>query len=429
MFEEAPRPSESVWASPGDLDDQLARYFASDPKILADPYPMYRALRAQGPLHQTTSMAVVSRHKDVKAVALDSEHFPSDYISRGSRMQRVRAQFSADDRALFDEYIGYEAYVLTRTAGDNHHRLRGFAQGGFTPRRIATLDQRVQSYAAELLPKSPSTEPLDFTKFATQLPLLVMMDLLDFPLADAELVRDWSARIGNYKGEFDPPRLRAAHSAVGEFTEYIDRVLDQHRQGTRTSELVAGMVDAHTADRLSSVELAVICASLLLAGHVTSSHLIGNGLLELLSAPEQWRLLCADPDLASSAVEELLRYVSPVQWTGRVAAPGATVDSVDIPEGTTVFMLNGSANRDETVFPDADRLDIRRPAKKDHLAFGIALHFCLGAPLARLEGETVFRTIATRFPGTRLAVDRTELTWGGNSAFRGPKELPIVLAR
>jgi cytochrome P450 len=428
MYERPERVLVSSGDSRNDVDDLLVRFFASDPKVLADPYPMYRELRSGGPVHMTKTMAVVARHKDVMAIALDPGRFAPDYVNRGSRMLDVRARLLPKDRVLFDEYISYEKYILTRISGEDHRRLRAVAQGAFTPRRVATLGEKVETYLAELLPDSPSTEPYDYAKLAADLPLFVMMDLLDFPRSDAHMIRDWTRSIGNYKGEYNPTALREAHRAVAEFTEYIDHVLDQHRRGIRNSELIASMFDAHAADRLKSLELAILCASLLIAGHETTSHLIANGLLELLSVPEQWRLLCADPGLAASTVEELLRYVSPVQWTGRVAEAGAAVDSVEIPEGTTVFIFNASANRDESIFADADALDIRRPAKRDHLAFGIAQHYCLGAPLARLEGEIVFRTIASRFPNTELAVDRAELTWGGNSMLRGPKELPVVFA-
>jgi cytochrome P450 len=187
------------------------------------------------------------------------------------------------------------------------------------------------------------------------------------------------------------------------------------------------MVDAHTDERLTALELAVFCASLLIAGHETTSHLLTNGLLELMTARDQWQVLCDEPDLAGAAVEELLRYVAPVQWAGRVAEPGAEIGGVAIAAETTVFLLLASANRDENVFVRPDTLDLRRSAKKDHLSFGLGLHYCIGTPLARLEGEVVFRALAERFPKLELAVERESLEWSGSSQLRGPKSLPVVL--
>jgi cytochrome P450 len=389
------------------LDGRIARYFAGDPSILVDPYPLYRELRAHGPVVESGDVALVARHADVKAVVLDPERFDSDYIVRGSRMESVRAQFSDAERVLFDEYLGYDRVVPVRMNGEDHRRIRNVVQRVFTPSRVGSLRPRVESYLDEFLARVTPGEPMDFLPFAAEVPLAVTMDLLDFPQEDADAIRDWTRRIMNYRGQHDPDALRAATGAVNEFTAYIERVIEEHRRGRRHSELVANMLEAHSEDRLTPLELAVACASLLIAGHETTSHLLANGLLELLTRRDQWEILCANPDeLAPTAVEELLRHVSPVQWVGRVAGHGAEIDGVPVAEETTLFLLLGSANRDETVFADPDRLDIRRPAKKDHLSFGLGLHYCLGTPLAgvgrQLDAAGADR--ASRSPFVKRAV-------------------------
>jgi cytochrome P450 len=213
---------------------------------------------------------------------------------------------------------------------------------------------------------------------------------------------------------------------MGEFRTYLDETLDEHRRTHDRSGLLAALMDAE-GDQLTSEELAANFVMLLLAGHETTTNLIGIGLFELLRHPDQWQALRDAPERVPSAVEELLRFVTPVQWVVRVPADDFEHGGVAIPQGQLVFLLLAAANRDPTAFSDPERLDITRSDETRHLAFGLGPHFCLGTSLARLEGRIAFEALVSRFPAMELAADN--LRWRGNARLRGLESLPIALGQ
>ena len=222
----------------------------------------------------------------------------------------------------------------------------------------------------------------------------------------------------------EPEVIQRGRQATGEMVEYFGRLAEERRRRPG-SDLLSGLVEAEEAgDRLTQRELLATCVLLYVAGHETTVNLIGNGLLALLRHPTELRRLRDDPGLIPGAIEELLRYDGPVQRTGRMAARDTEIGGVPIPEGSLVLGLLGAANRDPAQFAEPNRLDLTR-AEPRHLAFGSGIHYCLGAPLARLEAQVAIGTVLRRFPALTLAVERP--VWRPSSALRGLEALPVVL--
>jgi cytochrome P450 len=292
----------------------------------------------------------------------------------------------------------------------------------FTPARIAALEESVRRYLDGLLAPLAGEDEADLMAFAYELPLMVISELLGVPEADRYLIRSWSEEIAANKVTIPNPAaaVRAA-DAIARFREYIEAMLDEQRRSSSSSDLAATL-----GDRLTTQELTANFVMLLFAGHETTTNLISIGLSELLQRRDQWETLCADPvGLAPSAVEELLRFVTPVQWQHRVAFTDFEQAGVSVREGDMVFAMLAGANRDPDVFRDPERLDIRRTDSKAHLALGFGTHFCLGASLARLEARVALETFAGRFP--ELELDTTTFRWCGSALLRRLERLPVSL--
>jgi cytochrome P450 len=259
------------------------------------------------------------------------------------------------------------------------------------------------------------------------LPLMLICDMLGVPSGDRDLVHGWSTRLGRNRGGTEPAPLVDAAAAMREFRAYVRAMLHEHRASRTLPPLVGALVGAEHEERLSELELTAMFVILLFAGHETTTNLLGIGLVELLRRPDQQRRLTADPSLSAQATEELLRFVSPVQYLGRTALADTTLGGQAIPSGAYVVPVIASANRDPSVFPDGDELDLGRLNAREHLALGFGIHFCLGASLARLEGEVAFAVLARRFPDLALAADPDELAWVGHSMLRRLERVPVQL--
>ena len=312
-----------------------------------------------------------------------------------------------------------------------HTRLRSTANMAFTPRRVQQMREPIERLAQRLVDDLKRQDgPVDLIAlYAYPLPVLVIAGILGVPEEDFPRFRDWAAVIA---AAIDLPVtglaafVQRADQTSSELVDYLGWIVAQRRADPR-DDLISTLIAAQTAEgKLDEQELIATLILLLVAGHETTVNLIGNGTLALLRHPEQWQALVDDPSLARNATEELLRYDSPVQMTTRLAFEDLEIAGTPIRRGTEVFFVLGSANRDPRAFTDPHRLDIRRDIGRI-MSFGMGIHFCLGAPLARLEGEIAFATLAREAPGLQLAAARPE--WRAGLILRGLKQLPAVIAR
>jgi cytochrome P450 len=268
----------------------------------------------------------------------------------------------------------------------------------------------------------------DFVEgLASLLPTMMILSLLNVPLEDVDLINGWTARIGKNRGGQVTADMLDAHAALAEFRTYVADIVSHHRRSDDATTLVSALMGAAEDDRLGADELLATMIVLIFGGSDTTTALLANGLHALLARPDQWQLLRrADDDQIGTAVEELMRFLSPVQTTWRVTTQPTTVGDVQLPENHTVLLAIGAANRDASIFPDPDRLDLAR-TPNHHLAFGFGTHFCIGAALARMEAATVFASLARRFPELtpRKALD--EVAWRGNVQFRTVASLDVEL--
>ncbi len=384
------------------------------PSFLADPYPFYARLRAEAPVAFLNPRFMVSRYEDVASMLRDPRF--------------GRAGFDAFMQQVFGPGPLFESFRRSMLFLDppDHTRLRGLATRAFTPRAVERLRITIQTLVDHLLDDLGADGGGDLvSRFAYPLPMQVICELLGVPPDDREEFRTWTDAIGRSLQftTITPEILADGNEAADRLTEYFRSLVAERRIQPR-DDLLGGLIAAEDeTGRLSEDELLATAILLFVAGHETTVNLIANGTLALLRHPDQWQLLRDDPSLARLAVEELLRYESPVQFVSRVAMTDAEVGGVLIPAGVVAAMITGSANRDPDRFPDPDRLDIRR-ADIQHLSFAAGPHYCLGAALARVEGEIAFSALVRRFPNLRLATDT--VTWRKNIVLRGVQSLPVI---
>ncbi|WP_165521844.1 cytochrome P450 [Micromonospora zingiberis] len=411
------------------LENRVRRLFAGDPELLADPYPTWNELRTRHPVWRLDDVVVLSRHADVKQLLGDNNILYSRAATRHStRYEQARERFSPPGRAAFDRVLGHEFHQLVRMDPPRHPRVRRVVLPPFSARSLArdmeaAVRRRVDENLDRLL--TQRQDVVDFKRFAYTLPLEVLGDLLGIPLGELDMVHSWAQKIAENKLNADSEaKAVAADEAYTALLTYIDDLVAQQRATGRQTGLVAAVLDAESAGQLSREELMGMLALMIFAGHETTSNLLAVGLLELLRRPEQWQRLCADPERAPVAVEELLRFVTPAHFLQYVAAESREVAGVPIRAGDTVIGVLAAANRDPDVFVDPDRLDLDRSDSRHHVSLGLGPHFCLGAGLARMEATMLFRSAAQRLPDLRLADDNLE--WGGRS-LRTPHRLPVAL--
>ena len=381
------------------------------PDALEDPYPLYHRLRAEDPVHQTPAgFWVLSRYDDVALVLRDAR------FGRRGFQQLIAARFAGP---------GFWHSMLLQDPPD-HTRLRTLVSKAFTPRAIDGLRGRIESMVDALLDAAVDRGEMDLIgDLAYPLPASVISEMLGVPLEEREHLREWSADIARSLDAMivsDPEVIARANAAGAAIHEYFERLVAERRRTPR-ADILSGLIAAEEAgDRLSTDELFATVILLFLAGHETTANLIGNGMLALLRHPAELARLRDDPALIESAVEELLRFDSPVQRVGRITTADVVIGDRTIPTGSLTMALLAAANRDPAYFPDPDRLDLARRDNR-HLAFGSGIHFCLGAPLARLEGRIVFAALLRRCPGLALATERVE--WRQTFALRGLTALPV----
>jgi cytochrome P450 len=313
----------------------------------------------------------------------------------------------------------------------DHTRLRGLVSKAFTPRLVEALRPRMIKLADELLDPVQEAGQMDvISSLAYPLPAIVIAELLGVPPEDREQFIRWSSDFGGFLdgSTLTPEEALQALQGVADFMEYFRGIIASRQSAPRDDLLQALLTARERDDALTEDELLANLVLLLAAGHGTTTHLIGNGLLALLRHPEQYQRLHENPGLMATAVTELLRFDSPVQLTGRRTREEITIGGVTMAAGQHFTAILGAANRDPDQFPDPDRLDVGRPENRQ-LSFGYGIHFCLGAPLAKVEAEIVLSAVTRRLPQLALAPGaESVLEWQPSIVFRGLKSLPVVCA-
>jgi cytochrome P450 len=397
-----------------------------DPGFAEDPYVQYAALRARGGAISTgTGLLLVPRYEESFAVL----RTPGTSVDERNATLDVFGQPPAD--ALEGRERRMTRSILTLDPPD-HTRLRRLVSSAFTVRRTERLRERVRALVAALLDdmaaEGGAGEPVDvIARFAFPLPFAVIHDLLGMPDGDRLELRRWSHLITRFLEPLtDPEDLRESLEASDNMEAHIREAIAWKRRNPADDLLSALIAAEDDGDRLTTVELIDQVRLLYLAGHETTVNLIGNGTLALLRNPKEMERLIGDPALDANAVDELLRYDSPVQLSRRIALTSIEVDGEVAAPGDLIVTFLGSANRDEAKWgPTADELDLGRSGAGGHLAFGSGIHHCLGAALARMEGAEAIPALVRRFPGMELATDRPD--WNGRMVLRGLDSLPVTL--
>ncbi|HSA92767.1 MAG TPA: cytochrome P450 [Terriglobales bacterium] len=390
----------------------------ASPRFKANPYPFYARLRTKAPLYRTRALGqttwLITRYDDVFA-ALRDERF-----TKGGSM-------TAEERTKMPWVPGL-LKPLTRNMLDldapDHTRLRALVHKAFTPNLIERLRARVQTLCDELLTAAERQGRLELIRdFALPLPLTIIAELLGVPPEDRQKFHSWTKRFVAVSSRSD---LFLALPPLWMCVRYLRRLFERRRADPQ-DDLVTALVQAEEAgDHLSPDELLAMVVLLLIAGYETTVNLIGSGTLALLEHPEQMERLRRNPGLVQLAIEELLRFTSPLDIaTERYAREDVTLYGMTIPRQELVLLVLGSANRDDRQFPHPDTLDLAREPNR-HLAFGQGAHYCLGAPLARLEAQIAITALLQRFPGLRLAVPAETLCWRKSLPLRGLEQLPLA---
>jgi len=393
--------------------DQIKITDLAQPHFKANPYPFYARLRAENPVCRTTFLRqptwLITRYDDVLTVLRD-ERFVKDWLPRTRWMHRLSGPVTR--------------HMLNKD-GPDHTRLRTLVHKAFTPSLVERLRDRVQSVCDELLNDLEAKGRMDLMSgYALPCPLTIITELLGMPAEERRrfhsLTRSSlasSTLIGVLRALPDQKLL----------IRQLRKVIALRRREPR-NDLISALVQAEEAgDRLSEEELVGMIMLLLVAGYETTVNLIGNGALALMQQPEQWDLWKRNPALADLAVEELLRYASPLDLASqRFAREDLSLASTTIPQGHMVVAMLGSANHDESQFRNPEALDLTRDPNR-HVAFGQGVHFCVGAPLARLEGQIALATLFRRFPNLRLAERPERLRWRKSLIVRGLEELPVAI--
>ena len=384
---------------------------------LADPFPVYRALRTDDPVHWSEGHGgwLVTRYEEVARALRD----PRFSAARSAAMfERLPADLRAETLPL---QRAFTLWLLMMDPPD-HTRLRALVAKAFLPALVASLRPRVQALVDDAIDRVAAAGHMDLIHdLAQPIPAIVIAELLGVDPGAHHQFKQWSDDLALM--ELGPRGFRQAQASMIAMGAYLADVVAA-RRGEPRQDLVSQLLAAEEAGQfLDEEELIANCVLILFAGHETTTNLIGNGILELLRHPAQLAILRDDPSLIEGAVEELLRFHGPIQRVRRTAREDLELGGKTIRAGDAVWMMVGAANRDPAVFDDPDRLDVRRKPTR-HLTFGLGPHFCVGAALARVEGPVVIETILRRLPALRGDLDH--LAWRKDLSFRGVTSLPLT---
>jgi cytochrome P450 len=406
---------------PGSLpaaSGELSLYRLLDPEVLANPYPLFHRLRTEDPVHWDPYLHtwVVTRYADVLEVL---HTFSAERTHTPEKLEAMRlSELTPIARLMVRQMLFMDP--------PRHTRLRKLASHAFTPVRVAALRTHIREIVTRLLDRVEREGRMDvIADLAEPLPAIVTAEMLGVPVADWRRLKAWTADFAEMLGNFQhnpdraPRMLRTVHDMTTYFHDAIRRQRAEPREGLVHS-LMAAEVDG---DRLTEEEVVATCIVTMVGGQETTTNLIGNGVYTLLRNPEERERLRADPSLIPSGIEEMLRYESPSQHTGRLAPEDRELGGRMIRKRQAVMAVMAAANRDPERFADPDRFDVRRGNNR-HLAFGYAAHFCFGAALARIEGQEAFEALLRRLPAFRL--EPGPLAWRTNSGLRGLTSLRVA---
>lgn len=391
-------------ASKADPAEVIDAYLVSR-DFLHDPYPTLKLLRETDPVHWSESIGgwVLTSYEDMAVTFREVGSFSNE-----GRLARAIEYLPAESRAdlkIFEDH--YRTKGLLHSDPPDHTRLRKLVTKAFTPRMVEALRPRIESIVNELLGAGLRRGGMEMiADFAVPLPITVLAVILGAPMEDRELFKQWADALLAFQGVNKPAKvlLERAQQTIVDIRAYL-RELIRRVRGQNREDLISQLVAAEAdGDKLSEAELLNTCITLLVAGHETTTSLIGNGVFTLLAHEEQWTELKRRPELLSPAVEEILRFESPVARQPRLIKQDAELGGKHIRTGQMVFQMLNAANRDPAYFSEPDSFDIRRE-KNRHIAFGLGVHFCVGAVLSRMEGQIVFGALLERAPEMKLRQD------------------------
>lgn len=404
-------------------------------ELIACPYQEFNRIREEarlvrGEYLDGSPILYVTRDEDVRALLSDNRFVNSTAQLPGGGAANARKRI-IESMGVTEELARYVTGTILDSDGDKHARLRKLVSRAFTVRRVGELRPSVERIAEELLDELPDptdpSAPVDLVaRYFYPLPITVICDLVGIPTADRPLWRRWSGELTSVQPERFGP-------ALGELVDYTHRLIVQRRTA-HEDDLLSALIQTHDSDgdRLSETELVTMVLTLVLAGHETTAHLLGNAVVALLAHPDQLAALRREPSLWPDAVHEIMRWCSPVQIAGlRYAREDMTWGGVDLRVGDEMQAVLVAANRDPRTHDDPERLDVTRPRPyghgEAHVGFGHGVHYCLGAALARQEGEVALRALFTRYPNLALTVDPADVAWRPIPGARRLSELPVRL--
>ena len=394
-------------------------------EILQDPYPAYARLLQEGPLHFVDvggkwAVWSIFSHAECSSIAKDPR-------CSAKRAQQMISLLPISRQSEFSELTRMLSLWLIFMDAPEHTRLRKLLNKGFSPAVVEALRTHIESIVEGMLNHlQPGSEVDLMREFANPMPVRIILQMLGIPQNMHDLFVDWSRAIAVFRGSPDRTveQAKAAQDALTELTAFFRKTVAERRRN-KGNDLISLLIDIEEdGEVLTEEELYAQCVSLLFAGHETTRNLIGNGMYTLLRHPQQTAELRENPDLIRSAVEELLRYESPVQFTARVLKEDIEICGQRIPKKWTLLCMLGAANRDPKQFKEPDEVNLKR-LNNQHLAFSAGPHFCIGNQLARLEGQVALLNLVQRFPKMKLAVPKPE--WADTFGFRGLKSLPVTL--
>lgn len=393
-----------------------------DPNFQQNPYPFYDAIRAEAPIFYWPGgdMWLFTRYDDITALLRDKR--------LGRTMDHILTRAERGLPPIPDAEVPFHKlgqHSMFDKEPPDHTRLRSLVHKVFTPRRVENLRGRIQAISDELLDRVILQGHMDILEdFAVPLPVTVIAELLGVPEGDRHRLRPWSRDIvAMYELDHTDEQARRAVQASAEFSDYLRNLAHQRRRQPGDDLISALALVEEAGDQLTEDELISTCVLLLNAGHEATVNVIGNGMLALFTHPDQMRALLRDPSLISTAVEEMMRYDTPLQLFRRWVLEDIEYKGKTFKQGTEVALMFGAANHDPARFPDPHTFDITR-ADNPHISFGNGIHYCLGAPLARLELQMAIATLLRRLPGLRLQGDTPR--YRDAYVIRGLGELPIA---